>query len=322
MPGSNGHSQLSDVDKRNDKRIDERTPPVVSTQAHTDVEEQPSNYEDVRKILQKWRDENPLETEEQRKQREKREKWEGIISGIGDAVKAMSNLYFTTQYAPNMYDPHNSMSQATRERFDKAKAQRDRLLNTHLNYAMKIAQMKDADREWRRKLRKDQADEAQRQHDNAIADAKHARDKEYAKLRNDLERQKINAAEADARRKKIEADYAEAYQKARIKRERSAAGASNARAGYYNRGGSSAKNGEYPWYDRDGKVHYARTYDAAAYNARIHGTWNEEQNTSISERNDGFTKTTTSSTKPGKGYSRPNMIMPGVGGGKKMPGVQ
>lgn len=43
------------------------------------------------------------ETDEQRKKRERREKSKKIIAAVTDGVRALSNLYFTTQYAPNMY---------------------------------------------------------------------------------------------------------------------------------------------------------------------------------------------------------------------------
>lgn len=297
MPGSNNYSQRPEEETTQQVN----NPPTVQAPP---AKEPVSNYESVYNILQQKIAENPLETPDQRKRRERREKLEGIISSISDAASAVSNLVFTSDYAPDMYSQSNSMSDATQRRFDKAKELRDQRLKNHLNYAMNIGRIKDAERNWRRQLEQDRIAAAQRKHDNDIADAKELRADAIFQLQQDLEKHKINAAEADARRKKIEADYAENYEKARVAREKASAGASNARADYYRGGGSGGKKSEFPWYDEDGKLHYAQSYEAAAYNARANGTWNEEETTSTSERNDGFTTTTTTSTKPGKGYSK------------------
>ena len=237
-----------------------------------------SNYKDLYQIYEHLLDSVPLETEEQRKEREKRERLEGIIAGIGDTASALGNLFFTSKGAPNMYNPANSMSRETQARFDKAKAEREQNLRNHLHYAMTIGKLKDADRSWKRQLEQDAIAAAQREHDNKIADAKEERERELAELERDLRNHRIDGAKADARRKKIEADYAERERKAKIKRDNAAAGASNARARYYDNGGSGRtdKPREFKWYDRNGGVHYARDYKTAEYNARQNGTWVEE----------------------------------------------
>lgn len=112
----------------------------------------PSNYEGVYDLLRREIAENPLETSQQRRLREKREKWDGIVSGLGDAASAVANLVFTTKGAPNMYDPRNSLSEKARARRERAKAERDANRDKHLHYAMQEAQMRDADRNWRFQL--------------------------------------------------------------------------------------------------------------------------------------------------------------------------
>lgn len=52
------------------------------------------------------------ETKEQREKRLRKEKSRRLIAAIGDGLSALSNLYFTTKYAPNMYE-HEKMSQAS-----------------------------------------------------------------------------------------------------------------------------------------------------------------------------------------------------------------
>ena len=44
------------------------------------------------------------ETPEQRAKREKRERSKRIIGAVSDGLRAMSNLWFTSQYAPDMYN--------------------------------------------------------------------------------------------------------------------------------------------------------------------------------------------------------------------------
>ena len=64
-----------------------------------------------------------------------------------------------------------------------------------------------------------------------------------------LQNHKITAAEADAKRKGIEAKYAEEFEKAKVDTEqarggaqRASASASRARANYYNEGGGSGNH--------------------------------------------------------------------------------
>jgi len=68
---------------------------------------------------------NKPESPEQRRKRERMEKWGRIIGGISDMGRALGNLYFTSQYAPDMYAGTSSMSDAINERFDKDAAARD-----------------------------------------------------------------------------------------------------------------------------------------------------------------------------------------------------
>lgn len=68
---------------------------------------------------------NKPESPEQRRKRERMEKWGRIIGGISDMGRALGNLYFTSQYAPDMYAGTSSMSDAIRERYDKDAAARD-----------------------------------------------------------------------------------------------------------------------------------------------------------------------------------------------------
>ncbi len=106
-----------------------------------------SSYDELIPQLEKRMAEfKPLSEEELRKLR-RRQKIEGIISGVSDAAQSVANLIFTHHYAPNMYNPKEGMSAKAKERFDKEKAQREADADKYLQYALTIGRMKDADKE-------------------------------------------------------------------------------------------------------------------------------------------------------------------------------
>lgn len=106
-----------------------------------------SSYADLIPELEKRMAEfKPLSEEELKKLRRK-QKIEGIISGVSDAAQSVANLIFTHHYAPNMYNPKEGMSAKAKERFDKEKAQRDADADKYLQYALTIGKMKDADKQ-------------------------------------------------------------------------------------------------------------------------------------------------------------------------------
>lgn len=106
-----------------------------------------SSYEELIPQLEKRMAEfKPLSEEELKKLRRK-QKIEGIISGVSDAAQSVANLIFTHHYAPNMYNPKEGMSAKAKERFDKEKAQREADADKYLQYALTIGKMKDADKQ-------------------------------------------------------------------------------------------------------------------------------------------------------------------------------
>lgn len=224
-----------------------KTNPIIQqAQEEPKVQQQPTQPSSMNELIEYLQgqadaEKAKMETPEQRAKRERREKWDKITSGIGDAVSSLANLYFTTQYAPNMYNPHNTLSEANQARADRAKADRDALRDNYINYALKIGQLKDGERDFQFKQQQAAAQQAQRDHDNAIADAKEERDAALAEINLQLQGQKITAAEAEAKKKQAEADYAQALQQANLEKTkaqtaaaRASAAASRARAGESN----------------------------------------------------------------------------------------
>lgn len=106
-----------------------------------------SSYDELIPQLEKRMAEYKPLSEEELKKLRRRQKVEGIISGISDAAQAVSNLIFTQHYAPNMYNPKEGMSVKAKERFEKEKAQREADADKYLQYALTIGKMKDADKE-------------------------------------------------------------------------------------------------------------------------------------------------------------------------------
>lgn len=76
----------------------------------------------------------------------RRQKAEGVISGISDAVMSVANLVATHHYAPNMYNPKEGMSAKAKERFDREKAEREAEDDRYFNYAITLGRLRDADK--------------------------------------------------------------------------------------------------------------------------------------------------------------------------------
>lgn len=81
------------------------------------------------------------ETAEERAKRERKEKWDKTAAAIGDGISALANLYYTTKGAPNSYDGKNSMSERTRQLYDKLDKDRKENDRWYLNYYMNAAKM-------------------------------------------------------------------------------------------------------------------------------------------------------------------------------------
>lgn len=103
-----------------------------------------NNGELISYLERKIAENQPLSEADLEKLR-RRQKAEGIISGISDAVQSVANLVFTNQYAPNMYNAKEGMSAKAKERFDKEKAEREAADDRWFNYALNLGRLKDAE---------------------------------------------------------------------------------------------------------------------------------------------------------------------------------
>lgn len=119
------------------------TPPIQQAQTSGADHFSGSSYEELEDYLRKQMKDVKVETPEERKRRERREKIEGAINGIADMGMALSNLFYATKGAPNAYNPQNSLSAKYQARLEKAKADRERNYDRYMNYALTLGKIAD-----------------------------------------------------------------------------------------------------------------------------------------------------------------------------------
>ncbi|MFR9564521.1 MAG: hypothetical protein SNG14_03210 [Rikenellaceae bacterium] len=157
-----------------------------------------SGYADLYKSLNP----DPTPTQEQLDKEKKKQKRDKIIAAIGDGISAFSNLYFTTQGAPSMYDGKSSQSAQVKSRYDKLVKDRKDNATTYYNGLVKAQQMDDtaqqAERSWKRQLEIDErgreATKYQRERDR-IEDERKTEATDYQRTRDEIgDKQKADAA--------------------------------------------------------------------------------------------------------------------------------
>ena len=261
------------------------------------------------KTIKDWMDaeENRPETPEQRKKRERREKSKRIIAAVSDGISALSNLFFTTQYAPNMYNHEKgSMTTAVGKRLEQLKDERERKRDQYLNFSLKLGDLENQRAATLREL------EAQQERQK-LAREKAQREAEahgwLAALQPDKQREqkgKADRAEQEAIVAQAEAEAAPEMQRAKLATERARRGSYDASAAN-SRASAAAHNrsnvSEFSAWDEHGHEHKFRTKDAAEAYAKQHGTWQEvdETETTDTSRTVGSRTSKSTSTKTKKG---------------------
>ena len=255
------------------------------------------------------------ETEEERKKRERREKSAKIVSAVSDGLQALSNLFFTTRGAPNMYD-HKEASQLTplQEKLEKLKAERQANADKYLQYSLKIG---DAQNERAKTLREMEAEQEKQK----MAREKAQREQEehgwLAALQPDKQREqagKATKAEQEAVTAKAEADNAPDLYKAKVDTEKargeaqraSAASSRAAATDHYAsaRAHDRSNNNEFSAWDENGREHKFRTAAAAEAFAKQHGTFEETDVTSTSTTDSETNGKSTTTYKKKSGYAK------------------
>lgn len=187
----------------------------------------------------------------------KKQKREAMVMAVSDGLMSLSNLFFTTQYAPNMYNDDKSMSAKTQARHDKIKAEREKADKEWLDYAIQINQLKTADRDYQDKqdqlsftnqlkINADNRAEARAEREAAINDAK----LELYAGKIDMQEFQKRKAEADAKYAEAKAQWADPiFRSQRDRNNRSGRGG----GGGGGKGGGGSQGDHYV-YDSKGNV--------------------------------------------------------------------
>lgn len=232
------------------------------------------NMQDVIDFLEERKAAIHLPTKEELEKERRRKKTEGIISSIADASRAVANLVFTTQHAPDMYrHEESSMTGRWKKRYDDLKKEREADADRYLNYALTIGKLKDAQDAREYQHGRDALQDQIRMSQEARAQLKADRDAAMADLKMQLMAGKITQQEAAARAKEIEAEYADQYWNARVDELKSRKNKndrwqpSTGRRG----GGGGGRPAEHAWRDKNGNLHYCHSESAARSQAAANG---------------------------------------------------
>ena len=236
------------------------------------------NMQDVIDFLEERKAAIHLPTKEELEKERRRKKTEGIISAIADGASAISNLIFTTQYAPDMYRHENSMTEKWKERYDKLKKDRDADADRYLNYALTIGKLKDGQEAKEYQRGRDALQDQIRVSQETRAQLKADRDAAMAELKMELMAGRIDQQQAAARAKEIEAEYADQYWAARVDELKSRKSKNDRwQPSTGRRSGGGGAKGRHPWRDdkgvfgKPGAVIYESSENGAREMAAQHG---------------------------------------------------
>ncbi len=263
------------------------------------------------------------ETPEQKKKRERQEKSKKIIAATVDGLSALSNLFFTTKYAPNAYNPQTSHLSKVNERIEALKAERQADADRYNNLMLRLGDAQNAKAKTIRDMRAQQ--EAQK-----LAREKAERDAEahswQALLQPDKQREqkgKADKAEYEAESSRLESEnkpkeleLENKYKEAGIGQRKAAATASYASAENSRESAKEHQRGnkeEFFGLGKSGKYEPFRSRQAAIDYERRQGTydptrWGDDASTETKVTEDlNGVKTTTQK----KIYPKTNSFNPG-----------
>ena len=150
---------------------------------------------------------NKPSPEEEERQR-KRERSKAILAAIGDGVSALSNLYHTSKYAPDMSNPGSSLSDNGRKRYDRWKQVRK---DNEEKYNNAILRARQGDYELnlkeREMLRKEAADAAKDAREAKRLEEQAKFKMEELNIRRQQAKTATDKAAADAEYKKAQQEF-------------------------------------------------------------------------------------------------------------------
>lgn len=179
--------------------------PPTAEENNSEQENNPYQRMSLEQIARTLYESGKPSPEEEERQR-KRERSRAILSAIGDGVSALSNLYHTSKYAPDMSTPDSSLSGKAKERYDRFVQVRK---ENEARYNNAILRARQGDYEMNMKEREIARKEAA----DAAKDAREAkRYEEQAKAK--LEELEIRRAQAQTAADRAAADAE--YKKAQL----------------------------------------------------------------------------------------------------------
>lgn len=227
-----------------------------------------------------------LESDEEKKKREKKERTRRIISAVGDGLNALSNLYFTTQYAPSSYNPEISLTKSTLASIEKAKKDREENETKYYSAEDRLAKLQQLRQNALLQRDKDKLDSDYKKAKTRSAEAQAKLAEESLPSRLKEQEEKAKLAEAKAAKAISDAFYADKKNKAVI----DALDRSNR---HYKTGANGQKRAVYYGLAKDGSIHEFPSYKAALDFEVANGTNNtRKQITYIDAYNEmtGFTE--------------------------------
>lgn len=242
--------------------------PEMREAAVQGIDTQIRTYKDMLGRLQR------PESEWERKAREKKERSRRIVGAVSDGLRALSNLFFTTKYAPNMYN-HQKDSQydAAEARIEKLRAERDKNDAAYNAYNIKIGELEGGKVKTLRELedafekRKEEAKKAERalQLHQLALQIKEA-EKDRAKNLVTKSEADVRGAESDAIKKESDAEWAGKLNEGKYANLKSSAAAHNAAANNSNAGASLKKEQRKQLREKDG----FNVSDASGKTRKVH----------------------------------------------------
>lgn len=127
-PPENAHEQAARMNQQTAEGMlngsiptDKPSVPIVKKEEQKPQPKQLS-YADMYKILNPERE----ETAEQKANREKKERTKARIAALGDGLRALSNIYFSTKGAKVIHNPESDMTKVVNKRKEYMDAQREK----------------------------------------------------------------------------------------------------------------------------------------------------------------------------------------------------
>lgn len=125
-PPKNAHEQAARMNQQTAEGMlngsiptDKPSVPIVKKEEQKPQPKQLS-YVDIYEML------NPKETAEQKANREKKERTKARIAALGDGLRALSNIYFSTKGAKVVHNPESDMTKVVNKRKEYMDAQREK----------------------------------------------------------------------------------------------------------------------------------------------------------------------------------------------------